>query len=194
MSNLLAKVKEISLLPFIFLFSLLLCPFATENFAQTRKSKRVIVKKTKALTPQKLPIVTRIDSAELSKLIKPNGKPLLLNFWATWCEPCVKEFPDLVKIDEMFRGKIDFYTISMDELSEIDQDVPKFLAKVKAKMPAFLLKTEDESSAISSVSKKWRGGLPFTVLFDENGVEIFSTNGIIKPLVLKTKIESLLVK
>jgi thiol-disulfide isomerase/thioredoxin len=194
MSNLLFKVKEMSLLPFIFLFSLILCPFATQNIAQTRKSKRVIVKKNKALVLQKLPVVTRIDSSELSKLIKSNGKPMLLNFWATWCEPCVKEFPDLVKIDEMFHGRIDFYTISMDELSEIDQDVPKFLAKVNAKMPAYLLKTEDESSAISMVSKKWRGGLPFTVLFDENGVEIFSANGIVKPLVLKTKIESLFVK
>src|SRR5688572_18722068 len=44
------------------------------------------------------PKVTRIDEQGLRDLLKPNGKPRLINFWATWCGPCREEFPDLVKI------------------------------------------------------------------------------------------------
>lgn len=201
MNILIFKAKGISLLPFLILISFLLFSFTTEVSAQNRKVKKVVSKKKKVVVKKvvsqdlkNLPKITQIDIAELKNLLKPNGKPILLNFWATWCEPCVREFPDLIKIDEMYRGKIDFFTISMDELSEIDQDVPRFLGKMNAKMPSFLLKTQDESSAVSLVSKNWHGGLPFTVLLDENGVEFFSKNGIVKLNVLQNKIDSLLRK
>jgi thiol-disulfide isomerase/thioredoxin len=62
----------------------------------------------------------------LRKALTPSRKPLLVNFWATWCDPCREEFPDLVKLDAEYKGKIDFITISLDELSEIDRDVPSF--------------------------------------------------------------------
>src|SRR4051794_37851872 len=77
--------------------------------------------------PQAGPKVTPIDIEGLKPLLKPSGKPLLINFWATWCDPCREEFPDLVKLDNEFRGKIDLVTISMDDLADIDRDVPKFL-------------------------------------------------------------------
>ena len=81
-----------------------------------------------------LPKVTQIDIDGLKKLIKPNGKPLMINFWATWCDPCREEFPDLVKLDTTYKGKIDIVTISLDDLAEINRDVPKFLAEMKAGM------------------------------------------------------------
>src|SRR5258706_7257651 len=89
------------------------------------------------------PKVVQIDIDGLKKLLKPNGKPLLINFWATWCDPCRDEFPDLVKIDAAYRGKIDFITISLDDLADIDTFVPKFLTEMKTGMPAFLLYTPD---------------------------------------------------
>jgi thiol-disulfide isomerase/thioredoxin len=190
------KAKGIFFLPFLFSILLILQPFCVESAAQTRKIKKVtkVSKTKKPIVTVSLPTVTKIDLAKLETLLKPNGKPILLNFWATWCEPCVEEFPDLVKIDELYRGKIDFYTISMDELSEINSDVPKFLGKMNAKMPAYLLSTPDESEAVSRVSKNWQGGLPFTVLFDANGIEVYSRSGIIKIPVLRAKIEKVLGK
>jgi thiol-disulfide isomerase/thioredoxin len=191
-----SKAKGIFFLPFLFSTLLVLLPFCIESAAQTRKIKKVtkISKTKKLIVTVSLPTVTKIDLAKLETLLKPNGKPILLNFWATWCEPCVEEFPDLVKIDELYRGKIDFYTISMDELSEINSDVPKFLGKMNAKMPAYLLSTPDESEAVSRVSKNWQGGLPFTVLFDSNGIEVYSRSGIIKIPILKAKLEKVLGK
>ena len=100
-------------------------------FAQTKKPKPA-AKKPAVAGPK----VTQIDIDGLKSLIKPKDKPLLINFWATWCDPCREEFPDLVKIDAAYKGKIDFVTISLDDLADIATTVPKFLNEVKATMPA----------------------------------------------------------
>jgi thiol-disulfide isomerase/thioredoxin len=139
-----------------------------------------------------LPKITRIDIEGLKPLLKPNGKPLLINFWATWCDPCREEFPDLVKISDEFGGRVDFVTVSLDDLADIDTDVPKFLREMNSKMAAYLLHTPDESAAISMVSKDWTGNLPMTVLFDARGILTYQRNGKIFPEPLREKIRSLL--
>jgi thiol-disulfide isomerase/thioredoxin len=115
------------------------------------------------------PKVTQIDIEGLKKLIKPNGKPLILNFWATWCDPCREEFPDLVKINTAYKGKVDLVTVSLDDLAEINRDVPKFLIDMKAEMPAYLLKTADEDAAMKIVTEDWAGNLPMTIMFSSSG-------------------------
>ena len=133
--------------------------------------------------------VALIDEVELRKLMVPNGKPLLVNFWATWCGPCREEFPDLVKLDQEFKGKIDFITISLDDPGEITTAVPEFLALMKADMPAYLLKTADESGVITSISKEWRGGMPFTILYDAKGTAVYEREGKVNLDVVRTEIE-----
>src|SRR4028118_415801 len=146
----------------------------------------------KTETVSNLPVVTQIDAAGLKDLLKPNGKPLLINFWATWCTPCVEEFPELVKIGTDYKDKIDLITVSLDELSEINGEVPKFLAQMKYESPAYLLKTPDESAAIELVSKDWQGALPFTILFNAQGETIYSKQGKFKTDVLVVEIEKIL--
>lgn len=138
------------------------------------------------------PVVKQIDITALKTLVKPNNKPLLINFWATWCDPCREEFPDLVKIDGEYRGKIDFIAISLDDLAEINRDVPKFLSGMKAEMPAYLLKTPDENAAIGAVSTEWKGGLPFTILFDEKGGVSYFRQGKINVETVRSKINGLI--
>jgi len=138
------------------------------------------------------PKVTQIDIEGLRKLLAPRGKPLMLNFWATWCDPCREEFPDLVKLDIAFKGKIDFLTISLDDPDDIDTLVPKFLREQKAEMPAYLLKTPDESAAIGLVSKDWSGSLPLTAIFHPNGDLMYSYPGKIKYETVRTQIERML--
>ena len=140
-----------------------------------------------------LPKVTQINEVGLKTAIKTNGKPLLVNFWATWCDPCREEFPDLVKIDADYKGKIDFITVSLDDLAEINRDVPKFLSGMKAQMPAYLLKVEDEGAVISSITKDWQGGLPFTILYNEKGDIAYFRQGKIKTDILRGEIEKLIL-
>jgi thiol-disulfide isomerase/thioredoxin len=155
--------------------------------------------KTKTSTstsPVDLPIVTQIDVAGLKTVLRRNPadkKPLLVNFWATYCEPCEEEFPELLQIDEEFRSRgLEFITISLDDLAEIKREVPKFLAQTKAKMPAYLLKTDDIEAAIAAVAPEWQGGMPFTILFDGNGKIAYSRQGMVKPPVLRAEIEKLI--
>jgi thiol-disulfide isomerase/thioredoxin len=129
--------------------------------------------------------VTQIDVVALKRLVRPNGKPLLVNFWATWCDPCREEYPDLVKIDQEYRGKIDFITISLDDVADKDTAVPKFLTDMKAEMPSYLLVTDNEEAAMGVVSKEWTGGLPFTILYDVKGGVLYSRQGKVKIDVLK---------
>ncbi len=136
--------------------------------------------------------VTQIDITGLASLLKPKGRPLLVNFWATWCEPCREEFPELVKLEAAFRGKVDFVTVSLDDLADINGDVPKFLAAMKADMPAYLLKTPDESAAIQMVSKDWAGNLPLTVFLDASGAVEYQRNGKIRFDTVKENIDRVL--
>ncbi|HEX6125727.1 MAG TPA: TlpA disulfide reductase family protein [Pyrinomonadaceae bacterium] len=137
--------------------------------------------------------VTQIDDAKLKQLLNPSGKPLLVNFWATWCGPCREEFPDLVKIDNEYRRRIDFITISLDFPEEIDAAVPKFLSEMKAEMPTYLLVSEDENAIISSIAKDWNGALPSTILYNEKGEINYLRQGKVNPETLKGEIEKTLV-
>jgi thiol-disulfide isomerase/thioredoxin len=156
------------------------------SFAQ----KTANSKKTSVISP--LPTVIKVNEITIKDLLKPKDKPLLINFWATWCVPCREEFPELVEIDKEYKDKIDFITISLDDLAEINRDVPKFLKEMKATMPAYLLKTNDENGVISSVSKDWEGGLPFTILYDEKGGVAHTKQGKIKIDIVKNKLNSLI--
>lgn len=113
----------------------------------------------------------------MKELLRPNGKPRLINFWATWCGPCREEFPDLVKIGTDHKDKIDLITVSLDEAVEIDGEVPKFLGEMRSEFPAYLLKTPDADAAINLVSKDWQGALPFTILFNAQGETIYIKEG-----------------
>ena len=136
--------------------------------------------------------VKKIDFEGLKALIRPNGRPLLINFWATWCDPCREEFPDLVRLDSEYRGKIDLITVSLDDLADIRTLVPKFLVEMKAAMPAYLLSTPDESAAITLVSKDWGGNLPLTVLFTASGDTAYLRKGKIRYDSVSAQIEKLL--
>lgn len=180
----------------LILLSIQIFAFET-SFAQAKKRKPAPKKPVaaKKVAAAKLPKVTQIDLIALQKLLRrgegESTKPLLINFWATWCDPCREEFPDLVKIDADYKGKIDFVTVSLDDLAEINREVPKFLRSMKAKMPAYLLKTADEEAAITAISEDWQGALPFTVLYDPKGVKVFTKQGKIKPDALRTELDKL---
>jgi thiol-disulfide isomerase/thioredoxin len=135
-----------------------------------------------------------IDMDGLKKAVKPNGKPLLVNFWATWCDPCREEFPELVKLHETYKGKVDIITISLDDLAELDRDVPAFLAEMKATMPAYLLHTPDENAAIAllTTNTKWTGSLPMTALIRADGKNAYVKLGKIKYAVVSAEIDKVL--
>ena len=162
--------------------------FTSAACAQAKKPAASKPAATAASTQSSIK-VTLVDEVALKKVMTPNGKPLLVNFWATWCDPCREEFPELVKIDQQYKGKIDFITVSLDEVENISTTVPKFLSAMKSEMPPYLLKANDENTFISAIAKDWQGGMPFTALYAPDGKLIYYREGkVILPL-LHTELE-----
>jgi thiol-disulfide isomerase/thioredoxin len=175
--------------------------FANDCTAQAPKGKTKISKTATQTVDPNLPKVTQIDETVFGSLIKKSAaasRPVLVNFWATWCDPCREEFPDLVKIDADYRARgLDFIVVSMDDLVDLKTTVPSFLANVKAKMPAFLLIAKDEGAFLESITAVENKddavvGLPVTVLFDTTGKIAYKKSGKIKPEVLRAEIDKLI--
>ena len=142
-----------------------------------------------------LPVVTEIDGEGLRKLLQrgegESARPLLINFWATWCVPCRKEMPDLVKIDRDWRGRgLEFVVISADDVAELKTDVPKFLQRMRAGMPAYLLNATDTEAAMAQVDPTWGGELPATFLFDRQGKLVFKHTGLINAAELRERLKA----
>ncbi|HEY3103440.1 MAG TPA: TlpA disulfide reductase family protein [Pyrinomonadaceae bacterium] len=138
------------------------------------------------------PEIRLIDLDGLKKLLQRDPKdarPLLVNFWASWCDGCREEFPDLVKIDDDYRTKgLNFLSVTVDEVED-KAVAAKFLVEMKASMPVVLLNVPDKEPAIHAVDVNWDGALPATFLFDAQGNVIYRHFGKIKPEELRAIIE-----
>ena len=137
-----------------------------------------------------MPVVTQIDENTIKPLLtSAKGKPRLINFWATWCTPCVEEFPLLVKAARRLQRQTSKSSQSPWIIPvERTREVPKFLKELNATMPAYLLYTKDEDAVISSISKDWKGGLPFTVLYNSEGKPSFVKQGLLKDEEIRAEI------
>ena len=137
--------------------------------------------------------VREIDLEGLKKILQRDPKdarPLLVNFWATWCDLCREEFPDLVKIDADYRARgLNFVAVTLDDIADIKTTVPQFLKEMKATMPVVLLNVDDPEPAIHAVDEKWNGQLPATFLYDKEGKVVFKHFGRIQPDELRNAID-----
>jgi thiol-disulfide isomerase/thioredoxin len=143
------------------------------------------------------PRVSEINDAELKSLLgagSGRARPLLVNFWATWCAPCREEFPDLVKIRGQYGAdKLDFVLVSLDDPVDIDKAVPEFLAEVRATaFPSYLLHADDDNAAINLVDPTWSGELPATFLYDRAGNVVFKHKGRVRAAELRAALDEAL--
>lgn len=150
--------------------------------------------KRKGRTTKPAPAVIAVDAAGLQALLKrDDARPLLVNYWATWCDPCRDEFPDLVKLDAHYRPKgLDFIAITLDDLADIKTGVPRFLREMHAQMPVYLLNLSDPEPAINMVDPKWGGALPATFLYNAKGEVVYKSLGRIKIDELRAAIDKVM--
>jgi thiol-disulfide isomerase/thioredoxin len=116
-------------------------------------------------------LVQPIDETGLQQLVKrAHGNVVLLNFWATWCEPCVEEFPDLMKIAQQFQPQgLKIIFVSIDEPEDIEGKVLPFLKAQGVAFRTYLKKTKDDEVFINTIDTKWSGALPATFIYDTSG-------------------------
>ncbi|MES2289051.1 MAG: TlpA disulfide reductase family protein [Pseudomonadota bacterium] len=99
------------------------------------------------------------------------GKPLLVNLWATWCAPCVKEMPSLDRLAARSKGKLQVLVVNQDSEKQASDPVPEWWAKAK------LANLSLYRDAKNELGFAFGGGLPMTVLYDAQGKEVWRVNG-----------------
>lgn len=111
-----------------------------------------------------------LDKTGLENLISHrSNKLLLLNIWATWCVPCREEFPDLIKLNDVFKDKVDIVGISVDYPDEINSKIKPFAEKLKINFNLFVNGTGNDEALINLLDKDWNGAIPATFVFDIDG-------------------------
>lgn len=120
--------------------------------------------------------VERVDDKQISALPQGKGWVQIVNFWATWCEPCVEEIPILIRIQQKFKG-VEVIGVSMDE-PENEASVKKFIATHKIPYRIVLRQGQDFERMVNSIDPSWIGALPATFIF-KNGKRVYSKVGLL---------------
>lgn len=145
-----------------------------------------------------------IDAAGVAKLAKNGSNRLrLVNVWATWCAPCVAEFPELVSLARRLNNRdFEMITISLDDPKDTAQ-AKQFLEKQHAATPNRLKRliaaegrdavnyiyTESSTDAlVKALDPAWPGPLPHTVVISPGGEIIYRHDGAIDPVELRAKV------
>jgi thiol-disulfide isomerase/thioredoxin len=134
-----------------------------------------------------------VDEAGYTKtLAARKGKVVLVNFWATWCEPCRQEMPELAKMAVALKARgFELVTISADE-PEDEKDAVAFLAKAQIQDPAYLKKVKNDDAFITQIDPKWSGALPALILYDRTGKKVKTWVGETDLKALEAEVKKLL--
>lgn len=134
-----------------------------------------------------------LNASGIDRLLTAHGKRLLVvNFWATWCAPCVAEIPHFIEVSNDYRKRdVLFVGLSADFVDEWETTVPPFLKEKKVPYPNFVLDV-DPNVMVPKFSKEWSGSLPATFYFDKTGRALGHRIGAVEKKVLEADIEKYL--
>ena len=144
-----------------------------------------------SLTAQK---VEYIKVPDLEKILKnPDNKLFVVNLWATWCAPCVKELPGFEKVASEYDGsKVKFIMISLDFPSEVEKQLLPFLKKNHISLDVAVMTDTDYDSWVRKIDKDWQGNIPSTLLFNNTRKTRYFHSGDLSESELKKLIDKYL--
>ncbi len=124
-----------------------------------------------AVVPVNDPIL--IDTAGYQKLLEQyKGKPLLVTFWATWCEPCRDEYPMLNELAKQYAPQgLKVVGISLDQDGDLIL-MRRFLARYNPVFPNYRKKKGEEDEFIQAVMSGWNGSIPASVFYAKDGKQV----------------------
>ena len=131
-----------------------------------------------------------VDEAGVKALARNEGgkKLRLVNVWATWCGPCKIEFPDLVSVHRIYRGReFEVVTVNADDAAKREAALA-FLKEQQASMRNVAFDEGDPYALIEAVDPKWQGALPHTIVVAPGGEVVYRSEGAFDTLKLRKAI------
>jgi thiol-disulfide isomerase/thioredoxin len=114
------------------------------------------------------PLVSVTSEGVVKAVQEARGKVVLVNVWATWCDPCRHEFPSLLAVAREFTGRGFKLILVSGDFADQRPKVLQFLARQGVDFPSYL-KDEDDMTFINTLNPRWSGALPATFLYDRSG-------------------------
>ena len=109
-----------------------------------------------------------------SKIDLSVDKTYVINFWATWCAPCVKELPYFEEVNKLSEDKnIEVILVSLDFPSQIETKLKPYLKKNKIKSKVILLDDSKINTWVPKVSEQWEGGIPATLIVNSSNYNFY---------------------
>lgn len=112
------------------------------------------------------PAIVKADDL-LKRYTNNSDTTYVVNFWATWCDPCVKELPDFEKLNEVYKNKkVKVILVSIDFLNDYDSRLIPFVEKKKMKSEIMLLNESKPEIFINKINPRWQGSIPSTMIIN----------------------------
>jgi thiol-disulfide isomerase/thioredoxin len=123
--------------------------------------------------------ITLATPQEIRAVIEAEqGNVVVMNFWATWCPPCVKEMPELAKFWREFDGKgIRFLSVSADFAATKDSVVMPFMNSYEIPFPVRIMSVDNPDDLTTVLGLEWDGALPATFIYGPDGKVAWSEIG-----------------
>lgn len=108
-------------------------------------------------------------------LEKPSDKIQVINFWATWCAPCVEELPAFEKLQANYEDDIEVTLVSLDDVEKLKTKVNPFLTKENILSTVYLLDDPYAAEWIPMVDAHWDGAIPVTLIKSKDKSRFYNT-------------------
>lgn len=114
--------------------------------------------------------VKSYDYQNLALLLQPEDETIyVVNYWATWCAPCIKELPYFEQIHENYKDKnVKVILVSLDFPKKVQSNLLSFMKRKHLKSTVVHLDDPDANSWIEKVASEWSGAIPATVIYNKN--------------------------
>lgn len=119
--------------------------------------------------------ITTLNYEELKPFLhKNNDKTYVINFWATWCIPCVKELPAFEELNKKYKDKnVEVILVSLDFSKQIETNLIPFIKKKKLQSKILHFEDSNEQFWIKDIAENWSGAIPATLIYNQQNRKFY---------------------